>query len=232
MHLIAGAGQGLARRGDGRGPVVGGHMCQSEQAARRQGVAVVGDDAARAAFLGHEVEHRDHQQPDRPAQVEQPGDLRGLEHRLGLTDVRPHDRGVVVTGDDHLGVCDGHLVAVHIDHAAVRIGPLGDLVHVSHGRDARAEVEELGDAFFDHEQHRPAQEGPVPAGLDIHVRKSAQHPVGRLPVDREVVAAAQQVVVDTGGAGFIEVDPVRRGRSRRGHQKCPLTCVHTIRTHI
>jgi len=60
-------------------------------------------------------------------------------------------------------------------------------VHVAHGRDAGADVDELVDALAGDEAHGAADEGPVFPGHRDGVRQGGDHPVGERPVGREVV---------------------------------------------
>jgi len=72
-------------------------------------------------------------------------------------------------------------------------------MHVPLGRYAGADVKELADAGRGEEPHRPAEERAVGAGdrPDIGIDRGERP--AQVLVGQEVVASAQQVVVDPGG---------------------------------
>jgi hypothetical protein len=95
-------------------------------------------------------------------------------------------------------VGDDDLVDVDIyDPSVGRIG-LRDLVHVALGRQAAADVDELPDACVDQEPHRAGKELAHLTCADPELRGELESLLGRLAVDREVVLAAQVVVVHAG----------------------------------
>jgi hypothetical protein len=99
---------------------------------------------------------------------------------------------------------------------ADRRDPLGHLVHVGLGREAAAEVEELPYAAFgSHVMHHPADEGPVIPDDSRHVRRHRLKLLRRLPVDGEIVLAAEQVIVNPGHIRPGYIDTVRRRVLRR-----------------
>lgn len=109
---------------------------QCEQAARRQCITVPAQDTEGIFLIRHEVEHGDHQQAKRLAEVEEPLHGGRAEHRHRLAEVGSDHGGVLVALENELAVSHGHLVVVHLDHAARRVGRLCDLVHVADGGDA------------------------------------------------------------------------------------------------
>ena len=132
-----------------------------------------------------------------------------VQDLLWLTQVGVDHGGVVVAVQDGLAVRDGDRVDVRVDHPRGGVGLLGDLVHVALGGDAGAYVEELPDAGRGQEPHGPAQERPVGPGerpgVGVHRGKSP----ARVLVDQEIMAAAQQVVIDPGSVRPPGVDARR-----------------------
>src|ERR1019366_6443573 len=153
----------------------------------------------RIAGVADERQYGDEQQADRLAEVDQAPDGVVGEDLLRFAQVAVDDRGVVVAGQDGLAVRDRDRVDLDVGNPGTRIGLMGDLVHVALGRNAGADVEELADAARGEEPHRPAEEiavGPrdrPDVGIDRGDRPA------QVLVGQEIVAAAQQVVVDTGG---------------------------------
>jgi len=119
---------------------------QDQEAARREGVAVGGDEGGRAFGVRDEVQDRDQEQRDRPGEVEEvpgPGQDDG-----GVAEVGEDDPGGAGAGQQGVGVGVDHRVVVGVGHAGA-LGAVGSgLVHVRGRRDAGADVQELGDAFF------------------------------------------------------------------------------------
>ena len=148
-------------------------------------------------------------------EVEQPASPRGAARIACRRGAGPPGRRAAlrVAGEDFLAVRHGDRVDVDVDHPGVRGGPLGDLVHVADGGDARADVEELAGC--------PRRRGSAPpgAGTPGWPAPSAARPApldrspGGLPVGGEVVRAAEVVVVHAGrrwaGRGRCLRGPVR-----------------------
>jgi hypothetical protein len=83
-------------------------------------------------------------------------------------------------------------------------------VQVRPGRDACADVQELPDAFLrDQVAGRAVDELAVLAGHVSHGRDGLHHRLADGAVDREVVLAAQPVVVDAGRVWDVDVDARR-----------------------
>ena len=85
---------------------------------------------------------------------------------------------------------DGDGVDVGVDDPGVRVGLLGDLVHVALGRDAGADVEELPDARGAEEPHGVAEELAVGPREGAHVGLDGQQRPAEVLIGQEVVAAA------------------------------------------
>jgi hypothetical protein len=88
-------------------------------------------------------------------------------------------------------------------------GWLGDLVHVADGGDAGAEVEELVDTDAGQVVDGAAQVGTVGAHAKADGGVGALQGLGGIPVDLEVVCAAEKVVVDASRRWPVDVDLVR-----------------------
>src|ERR1039457_5538857 len=86
---------------------------------------------------------------------------------------------------------------------------MSDLVHVALGRNAGADVEELADAGRGEEPHRPAEEIAVGPRDRPDIGIDRGHRPAQVLVGQEIVAAAQQVVVDTGDVRSLRVNPRR-----------------------
>ena len=101
---------------------------------------------------------------------------------------------------------DGDRVNVDIDHLGTRAALLRDLVHVPLGRDAGPDIQELADAGLREEPHCPAEKVAVGPGdgPDAGVGRG-QRPADVL-VGQEIVAAAQQVVINPGAVRPLDVD--------------------------
>jgi hypothetical protein len=190
--------------------VVGAAVGEDVHAARRQRVPVPGEDRGQLG-VGDEVQDRDGQQRHRAGQVEQVAHARGVEDLIGLSHVGPGDGHAVEPLDQLAGVGDGDGLEVDVGDAGVGAPGEGDLVDVAHRRHPGAEVEELVDAPREAPRHGAAQEGAVGLADVAHVRVLREDLRGLLTVDREVAAAAEQVVVDPGGVGAVEVDAGRQG---------------------
>src|SRR5204862_7406980 len=100
----------------------------------------------------------------------------------------------------------GGRVHVDVDDPGGRGDLARDLVHGALGRDARAEIEELANAFAGHHPYRPAQERPVQPHDLGQLRHGGDRLGGHRPVGGEVVGTAEVAVVDPGRAGPVGVD--------------------------
>jgi hypothetical protein len=117
--------------------------------------------------------------------------------------------GPVVARKQHFAMRNRDRFLIDIHHAARRIGSLGDLMHVAHGRDTRADVEKLADSGVDHEENGSAQEGPSnPDGVP-YPRQDLLNLVRHDAVGREVVRAIQEIVVHPSRIGHGRVDALR-----------------------
>ena len=94
-------------------------------------------------------------------------------------------------------------VVVDVDHAGGGLDPLGDLVHVLRGRQARADVQQLPHAgLADQVADHAAEDVTLGPHAHLDGGQRRDHLVADGPVGGEVVLAAQQVVVDAGDVRF------------------------------
>ena len=184
---------------------VAGRMGDGHEAARRARRHQMTDDVADLG-VRDELQHGQQHDRDRLGEVQRPG-------RVGQDLLRVPQVGVeVVAGalraalQERLGVRQHDGVVVDVDDPAVRRGALGDLVGVVRGRDPGADVEELPDPRLGgQEAHRPGQERAVGPHREHQVRVGLQRPLAECPVRREVVLAAQPVVVHAGDVRHADV---------------------------
>ena len=120
------------------GSLSAGRVRQRQVAARRERVGVPLHQPPRIGTVGHEVQHRGHQQPDRLAEVDERPQVRVIQHLAGVPHVGDDQLGVHVVVEQAAGHGPHHRVVVHVHHARVR-GYLPDgLVRVALGRQARS----------------------------------------------------------------------------------------------
>jgi hypothetical protein len=147
------------------------------------------------------------------------------EHGVGTAQVAQREGGGArgAAGEKGMGMGEHHGVVVDVHDARRRRELLGQLVGVGRVGDARADVEELAEAdLAGQEPHRPPEEGAVGAGIGAGAvepaRVGGERVCRDLPVDGEMVRAAQQVVVDAGRVRHTRVDrhqvPLLRRRGR------------------
>jgi hypothetical protein len=127
----------------------------------------------------------------------------GVQGRVGqdrsrVAHVARHDNHSGVLGQDGAGVADNHRVVVDVGDLGGRLGVLGHVVRVQDGGQARAHVDELGDALPGHVGDGPPQELPVLLGDLGREGIDLQQPLGQVAIGREVVFPAEPVVVDAG----------------------------------
>jgi hypothetical protein len=125
-----------------------------------------------------------------------------------------------------------HTIIVHVDDPGGRGERLNHLVDVRLGRDAGADVEELPDARLGRQpRHGAAQERPVRADVADHGRPDLHDGLGCLAVGREIVLAAQPVVVDPGRMRHVrpQVDRAAARRLGSGHVRLYEQIGHQLR---
>jgi hypothetical protein len=156
------------------------------------------------------VEHRDHHERHRLAEVEQLAGLGGVQHGVDVADVGLHDGRVGHRLEQLQRVRDRDRLVVDVHHPAPGIELVRGLVDVADGGNAGAEVEELGDPLLVAEPDRSLQERPVGPADQRRVRVHPEQLLGGGAVGGGVVGAAERVVVDAGRAGNVDVDAGRR----------------------
>jgi hypothetical protein len=170
-------------------------MGHHQVAAGRHGIHQPRHDPVRVIRVGDEVQDRDQQDGDRPAEIERP---RGaLEDRVRVPKVRLDVIGLALgaAGQQRLGVAEHHRVIIGVDDPRLGSDPLRDVVGVVGRRQAGPDIEELPDALAIRQLvHRVDQEQPRGPGDQRQGRHHVEHLLGRLPVGGEIVLAAQPVV--------------------------------------
>ena len=152
--------------------VLEGGVRDDQEAARRGGGPQGGQNLLGPVGVGDEVHHPGQQDAHRPAEVDQP-ELSGLgEDPLRLTQVGVDDPGQLVAGQQLPAVRDRHRVDVDVHHSGLGVHPLRHLVHVAHGGNSGADVEELVDAGVEQHPDGPAQELPAGAHGGGEIRAS------------------------------------------------------------
>ena len=154
-----------------------------------------------------------HHQADRPVPVEQFAG--GAEHAFRIAEVAPDGERPPVVGQQRGGVRDHHRVVVQVDDAGILVEALGDLVHVLHGGQAGADVEQLGNALVaDHVTDDASEHVALRPYAAFGHGQQGDHPVRQRTVGRKVVPPTKQVIVN---ARVVRAGGVDLGRL--GHEK-------------
>jgi hypothetical protein len=185
-----------------------------------QPLGVPAHQSERIVAVRDEVQYGGEDQRDRPVEVDQPAGVLRLQDLPGLVQVALEDGSPGFVGEQCPAVRYGHRVDVDVDDPAVRVGGEGHVVHVALGRDAGADVEELPYAERGQLAYRAAQEGAVGLEGGREVRVAGRDLAGEFPVRREVVGAADPVVVDPGDARGVDVDLGRGPGGAFGGARC------------
>lgn len=155
-------------------------------------------------FVGDEVHQRDERQRDGPVEVEDVPGVFDDPFRVPYV-------GLDVVGDplgaadqQRLGMAQHDRVVVGVYDLRRRRDLLHDLMEIRFGGDSRADVQELVDALGGEPRGRPVHELPVLPGR-VPCLGGQLFPDGL--VDRVVVLAAEQPVVDPRGVRSAGVDP-------------------------
>jgi hypothetical protein len=186
-----------------------------QEAARRHRGHQGGDDAGRVVRVRHEMQDRDQQDRDRLIEAEYRTDPCVPDDPAWIPQVAADDRGALDAVQRVAGVRDHHRVVVDVDDAALRRLRPRHLVHVPHGGQPGPDVEELPDPRVAGQvADRAAEETPVLLdGAAHHVlAEHVKGPASGLPVSREVVLAAEHVVVHPRDVRFFRAKrhPARR----------------------
>ena len=191
-------------------PILVGHVAQGQEAARRHRVPELPDDPPRVFVIPQAVQDTHEHDPDRLAEVERAAYLCVAEHLLRFAQIRP-ERDDAGAGRQRGGIGRNQRVNVHVDDARPGRRPVGDLVGAGHAGQAGAKVEELADALAEQVVDHPLQQMAALQG-SVGTVRDAQRPhhrvgrFGRLPIDREVVLAAELIVPDPGRVGITGAD--------------------------
>jgi len=92
-------------------------------------------------------------------------------------------------------VRDGDRIEVHVEDSCLRIGCLGDLVYITNGRYARAQVEKLINSLINQVVYHAPQKGPVGAHNQGKIWIDGNGALRCLAIRLEVVRPPQEVVV-------------------------------------
>jgi hypothetical protein len=176
--------------------------------ARREVIAVLGDNLMRLLLIRHEVQGARAQHPYRLGKVE-PGEHLRVPEDLGrMAQVAEREADFIARPEQCLAMRAGHRVIVDVYHPRVRRDRLRQLVHAVLGGKASPEVEELADARrASQEADHAADEQPVVAYGARDVRERGEQLLRSLPVGGEVVLAAKEVVVDPGDVRHRRINP-------------------------
>ena len=155
------------------------------------------------------MQYGDQEQPDRLAEVEGVAQFRMGQDFLRVSQIRFDIGGGARLGAGQQGTRVGHdeRVVVDVDDPRLRGDVLGDLVGVRRGRDSGTDVEELPDPVLAGQEGDDAlQEAPVLQDRRSDRRKCLRDRITRRAVGREVVFAAEPVVVASGRVRHARVD--------------------------
>lgn len=117
-----------------------------------------------------EVEHGDEQDRDGLGGVKEPLGGRIVPDGFWVAQVGVEDAHSGLFAQQVLGVGRRDRIVVDVDDRAVGVDLAGEVVDRASGWDARAEVEDLGDAAGDQVAYGPVQERPVGPGGGDRVR--------------------------------------------------------------
>ena len=175
--------------------------------ARCQVIAVFGDDLMRLLLVRHEVQGADAQHTHRLGKVELGEHLRVPEDLGRPAQIAEHDTDRVAPLEQRLAMRADHRIVVDVHHTRVRRDRLRHLVHAVLRGQAGAEVEKLADARLpSQEADHPADERPVVTDHPRDIGERGGQLLRGPPVGREVVLAAQNVVVDPGHVRHRRID--------------------------
>ena len=136
------------------------------------------------------MDHRGHQQPGGLAEVDQFPQGRVGQDGTGITKIAQDDPDSGIVSDQGRRVLADHRVVVCVDHPALRIDLMHDLVRVTDGRQPGADVDELADPALGYPFRGPLVKAAVGPRAVPQLRDEGGDPVGRVPVSLEVVLAA------------------------------------------
>jgi hypothetical protein len=216
-----------------RGGAVRGGVGQRHQAARGERTVQPRDQAGRVSFVADVVQYGKQQDGHRQAEVDEGPQVRIGEDRLRRAQVAVDDGRAGHAVQHVAGVREHHRVVIDVDDPGVRAGRGGHLVGVAGRGQARPDVDDLADAdLADQVPDDPAEEFAVLPDREPRVRQQPADDLGGLPVDRVVVLAAEQAIVDAcrardvgteGGSPFLAAVHGQTPRSVRAGSRSPLS---------
>jgi hypothetical protein len=176
---------------------VAGRVREGQVAARRDGLHQPGHQGGRVVLVGDAVQDAEEHDRDRPAEVQDPGGPGQDRGEVAQVGVDVGGRALGAAGQQGPGVQEHDRVVVHVHHPGVRRHPLGHLVRVVRRGQPGPDVEELPDARLGGQVvHHAAEKRPLRADAEPYFRQRGDDLLGDHPVRREVILAAQPVVVD------------------------------------
>src|SRR6266516_1355660 len=123
-------------------------MRDSKKAARRKRGQELFNDGPWLFLVGDEVQDRDEKDRDRLCEIDQAVQLRIAEDLGGLAQVVFYKCRVAGAVQQIERMSHNDWVMIYTDDATRGFKILGDLVNVSHGRQACADIEYLADSCF------------------------------------------------------------------------------------
>jgi hypothetical protein len=188
-------------------------VADEQAAAGRERVDQRRHQAGRLLLVHDLVQDAAQHQADRLVPVEQLAG--GGEDAFGVTQVALDRERPLVVGQQRRRVRHHHRVVVQVNDAHVRVVALGDLMDVLRGGQARADIEQLGHPrVADQVADRPGENIALHPHACLRGGHAGQDPLGQRPVDREIVTAAEQVVVNARTIRTGRVDLGRLGHVR------------------
>jgi hypothetical protein len=139
-----------------------------------------------------------HQNRYRPGQIKQPMRLDVGENLAWFAGIPPDRRDTWAGRQQRARMAEGHRINIDIDHGCLGDDPPGDLMHVVHGGQAAADIQELADALLGAVAYRPHHERALLAGAPRAGGDIRHDLLGKLPVSGEVILPAEHVVIDPG----------------------------------
>src|SRR5204863_7341321 len=128
------------------------------------------------------------------------------EDAFRLADIGVDYADMLISGYPMSGERGNNRIGVYAYDPGGRVGSQRDVVDAAYREQATAEIKKLADAGGGGgEPHCRAEEGAIGPDGGHDLRDDREQLVGGLSVDREVVAAAEEVVVDPGRVGEVEV---------------------------
>src|SRR5262245_52505625 len=158
------------------------------------------DDAKRFLVVRNKVHERHQQDCHWPTEIEHLHQVRITQNLVWLQDVRFDRHDAWTARQDVAAERDGNRIDVDIHHARRRVQRLRNLVHVASRRDARTQVQELAYSRRHGKHHRSTEKSAIRPQEACKIRLDGKDLFRGFAVDREVVVAAQEIVIHAGVA--------------------------------